>query len=409
MRKNIAILHYSFLPVVAGVEIQIKGRAEVLARNHHRVKVVVGEGKAQDKDYQVKVVSKMSPRAEEVIKVQRELRQGKVSPSFFSLKQKLVSSLAKEIAGVDVCLLDNLQTMPFNFALTAALREIIEKTPRTKFFIWSHDIAPARKDYPFARKDYPFNLLVRPVIDADYVAISEFRKKQLAKILGFPLSKIKVIPDGIDLKSLLEIGEKVWKFQEKINLLDSDLIMFYPSRMLQRKNFELSFKIIKNLKKNFKEVKLLITAPPDITDPSHDYYNFLKGLTKKLKLTGNVYFLRDFKKYFKQGKVSFSQIKDFYKLVDLLLFTSREEGCGLPLLEAAASRLPMAVSDIPPFREIGGKEMLYFPLNQSPKKIAQRITSYLSCHAAFLLKRKIRKKYTWQRIYQDYLKPALKV
>ena len=410
MKKNIAILHYTFLPVIAGVEIQMKGQAEILTANKHKVKIVVGQGKSQSKDYKVKVIEKMSPRDKEVRKLQKELEKGRVSSSFSHLKEELIFALKKEIRTADVCILHNCQTMSFNFALTAALKEIIEEPkPKTKFFIWCHDLAPTRKNYPFPKKGYPFNLLTKPLKGAEYIAISEFRKRQLAKIFPSQQIQIKMIPDGIDLKTLLNIEESIWQFQQKINLLDSNLIMFYPSRILKRKNFELSFKITKNLKKNFKNVKLLISGPSDIADPTDTYYNSLSKLTKKLNLTKNVYFLRDFKKYFKNKKLDFSQLRDLYKLSDLLLFSSREEGCGLPLLEAGAFGIPIAASDMPPFREIGEKEIFYFDLNQAPEKIAQKISKYLFSSPNFLMKRKIRKDYTWEAIYKKYLKPILKI
>jgi glycosyltransferase involved in cell wall biosynthesis len=43
-----------------------------------------------------------------------------------------------------------------------------------------------------------------------------------------------------------------------------------------------------------------------------------------------------------------------------LVHASREEGFGIPLVEAMGRGTPIVVSDIPIFREIGGDTALYF-------------------------------------------------
>jgi glycosyltransferase involved in cell wall biosynthesis len=48
-----------------------------------------------------------------------------------------------------------------------------------------------------------------------------------------------------------------------------------------------------------------------------------------------------------------------------LMSASRDEGFGIPLVEAMGFGTPVAVSDIPIFREIGGAGAAYFPLGDS--------------------------------------------
>lgn len=49
----------------------------------------------------------------------------------------------------------------------------------------------------------------------------------------------------------------------------------------------------------------------------------------------------------------------------LYLFPSLHEGFGLPILEAALRKIPMVLSDIPVFREVGGKSRFAPPLDQA--------------------------------------------
>lgn len=54
-----------------------------------------------------------------------------------------------------------------------------------------------------------------------------------------------------------------------------------------------------------------------------------------------------------------------YENADALIFASYVEGFGLPLVEAAQRGLPVLCSDIPVFREVGGKNCEYFKLEDA--------------------------------------------
>ena len=60
------------------------------------------------------------------------------------------------------------------------------------------------------------------------------------------------------------------------------------------------------------------------------------------------------------GGVSDAQLKWLYQHCRLVVFPSLDEGFGLPVLEAGLCGAPMAISDIPPFREIGDANTTVF-------------------------------------------------
>ena len=68
---------------------------------------------------------------------------------------------------------------------------------------------------------------------------------------------------------------------------------------------------------------------------------------------------------------------DYAQLLDeatALVTASKEEGFGLPVIEAMAQGVPVAVSDIPIFREIAAEAAMYFDPDD-PQSIAEAITA----------------------------------
>jgi len=59
------------------------------------------------------------------------------------------------------------------------------------------------------------------------------------------------------------------------------------------------------------------------------------------------------------GAVSAAELEWLYANATLLVFPTRYEGFGFPLLEACARGTPVLASDIPPLREVGGDAAIY--------------------------------------------------
>ena len=70
-------------------------------------------------------------------------------------------------------------------------------------------------------------------------------------------------------------------------------------------------------------------------------------------------------------------MRQLYRLADALLLPSREEGFGIPILEAALARIPVFCSDIPPLVELGKDAVFYFAPDADPAAVAERISSVL--------------------------------
>ena len=102
-------------------------------------------------------------------------------------------------------------------------------------------------------------------------------------------------------------------------------------------------------------------------------------LRELLSLERNVLFLAELVTEFLPDEV----VSDFYKLADALFLPSREEGFGIPVLEAGLSGIPIFCADIPPLRDLGLDDVSYFSPDGSPSEIASMLVEQLSSSPLF--------------------------
>jgi glycosyltransferase involved in cell wall biosynthesis len=78
----------------------------------------------------------------------------------------------------------------------------------------------------------------------------------------------------------------------------------------------------------------------------------------------------------------------------------------LPIVEAALARLPVVVSDIPIFREVGGDEATYISLSADVDRIAVTVIDRLQS-AGVRLRRRVLREYRWDSIVDRLIVPIL--
>ncbi|MBE0478756.1 glycosyltransferase family 4 protein [Candidatus Aerophobetes bacterium] len=405
--RKIAIVHYTYPPVIGGVEIVIQAHARILVKNGYRVKVISGVGESEN-GIEVKIIPELRSLASFEETLDKKLKEGEVSKKFYQLKEEICLKLEDELRDVDVCVIHNIMTMHFNLPLTCALKQLMEKlSSRVTFYLWCHDSALMNPAYQkdMAQKDkYPWSILSEFIAQAEYITISELRQRELAALFSIDSELIQVVPAGIDLKSYLDISDSVWNFAQDKELFTSDIVMFFPSRILKRKNYELGIKVIKEIKKRGKKCKFIITSPPDPHNPGTiNYFDYLHKLCRDLEVQEEVIFISDFKESY-DLKLDFKEIKDFYSICDALFITSTQEGFGIPLLEAGAKKIPIICTDIEPFPEVTGDFALRVNLTEDIPQIATKILNYLNGIPTFSMFKRVTAHYSWEAIYENYVK-----
>ena len=411
MKKKIALLHYSYPPVIGGVEFVAQAHASLFANDGHQVKVITGTGKSTHPRVKVSIVEEMKAGAALNRRVTAQLAEGNVTTDFEKLRGILYKKLKARIQDQDVCILHNVMTMHFNLPLVAALHSLLDELgKRVRFIIWCHDSTLLNPSYTVKNPaKRPWSLLKTYNRNARYVVISELRKKQFAEIFAVSSKKLRVIPNGVNLKTLLNIEDTMWKMALDEGVLASDIVALLPSRILPRKNIELGIEITASLKRKKIKVKYLITGAPDFHNPQNAaYFRKLKRLKQARRVEKEVVFLHDLKtRYGKDFTIDDEQLRSLYALSDILLLTSVQEGFGIPLIEAGAFKLPAACTNAPPLPEVIGKDGLMFAIDEKPGDIAEKIVRFLSRQPSYRMGLKVKKDYLWDSIYKNHIRKLL--
>ncbi|MBK9601592.1 MAG: glycosyltransferase [Anaerolineales bacterium] len=371
---NIAILHYSVPPIVGGVESVIGHHARLMSANGHSVRLIAARGESLSNKILLTELPLADSRHERVAHMKDQLDRGEVTPDFESLRDELVIQLQVALAGVDILIAHNVCSLNKNLALTAALYQlhISKKLPR--LILWHHDLAWTTPRYqPELHDGYPWDLLRTNWGETTHVVVSHLRRRELSTLMKIQPDEIQIIPNGVDAARFYKLESQTQSLLEKTKLLDAAPILLLPVRVTPRKNIELALHTLAELRRQFANAALVVTGPlgPHNAD-NHKYFEALSSLRAQLGLQHSAHFLTELTDSFLPDEV----IADFYRIADALLFPSREEGFGIPLIEAAFSHLPAFCADIPPLRELGLNDAAFFSPDDDPAKISGMIAEY---------------------------------
>ncbi|MDD2922415.1 MAG: glycosyltransferase family 4 protein [Anaerolineales bacterium] len=402
---NIAILHYSVPPIVGGVESVIAHHARLMSANGHSVRLVAARGESLSAQIPLIQIPLADSRHKRVAKMKEQLDRGEVAVDFESLRDELSRELQTALAGADVLIAHNVCSLNKNLALTAALHQLHINKKLPRLILWHHDLAWTTPRYlPEMRDGYPWDLLRVDWGETAHVVVSELRRAELAGLMKIPPSSIRVIPNGVDIARFYKLEALTQNLLEQTHLMDSAPILLLPVRVTPRKNIELALRTLVELRKQYPNAALVVTGPLGPHNVNNiKYFEKLISLRKQLGLEGAAHFLAELADSFLPDEV----IADFYRVADALIFPSREEGFGIPLIEAAFSHLPAFCADIPPLRELGLADAIFFSPDEDPAKIAELMIDYFQSALPARLAMRARLSFCWEAIYRQYIAPIL--
>ncbi len=408
MVKRIAVLHYTGPPIVGGVEVTIYHHARLLAARGYHVHIIAGRGETFHPQVTFHHVPEVDSRHPQVLDIGRALAQGDIPPAFYTLRDHIAHRLRSLLFSVEVTIVHNAMTLHKNMPLTAALRQLADEGI-SRFIAWSHDFAWLDELYtPHMHPGYPWDLLRTPWPGVKYVVVSEHRRKMLAHLFQLPEKEIAVVTPGVDVAEFLKLEPETRRLVEHLDLLNAEPLLMVPARLTRRKNIEMAIRVTAALRRHTPRPTLIVTGPPGPHNPTNiAYLNSLRDLRHKLDVDDSVHFLYECGEKGTPLHVTDAMMSDFYQLADVLLFPTRREGFGIPVLEAGLARLPIFAADIPPIQESAGNLAFRFDPDEDPETVAQAIATHLKQNAQYQMRKRVLHEFTWDRIIDKRVVPLI--
>jgi glycosyltransferase involved in cell wall biosynthesis len=196
------------------------------------------------------------------------------------------------------------------------------------------------------------------------VCPSAFVRDRAVTLLGIDELKIRVIPHGLDhARFSPEPGER-------------DSFLLYPARTWPHKNHELLFQAFALLRRERPELRLVLTGGGDAREAP-------EGVEIR-------------------GHVSIEELVELYRTAAALVFPSRYEGFGQPVLEAMACGCPVACSAIAPLLELTGDAAVTFDPDD-PTAIATAVRALLDAPGEYRERGIVRAAaFSWEHTAGDY-------
>ena len=414
------MIHYSApRGVIGGVELVMAHHAEGLSQKGYKVHLIYGEGgdlgNPRVAEHRVPLLSANHP---EILELQDELMdKGRPTPKFVEVKQAIKSALKPLLSGGVIPIIHNIPSMSFNFAATAAINELVDELDG-KVIFWLHDSVLFRDEWKDKMDRFPVTLLHHRNPKVRYVVPTTFRSRQFMTLPEpYKIPGAIVVPNGVNVEDYIKIDEVTKLLMRKLNLTFEDYILLTPVRVTPRKNIELAIEVISELKHLMgiaRRIKLLITGPPDpqAKKLGMTYMDYLKDLIKRREVQENVIFcykMISHDREYEKGKIKRWSVADVYNVADLVFIPSKEEGFGLPVIEAGAARRPVFCSRIPPFQELirDDIEGYMFSLDEDPRSIAFRIYRLFLTDRVESNFNNVIRRFSWETIIDKELIPLL--
>jgi glycosyltransferase involved in cell wall biosynthesis len=374
---RIALVHYSYRPVIGGVETVMEAHAHLFAEAGHEVTIVCYQGESDLPHIRVAHVTSGA----------RECGQ---------LHREIASILQQQ----DLVCIHNVATMHFDLELTETLWQLARELRHVRFICWVHDLAAVNPDYQLGElREPPLSRLAMAHPRYTYVAVSEHRAHQLMALTG---AVSRVIPNGIDPMQALGLTRAVAELAENLGAFERNIVLLHPARLLRRKNIELTLRTTAALKAAGHNALCLITAPPDAQNRAWSTYaEDLRRLREKLSLTENVFFLHE------HLAVTVADLIGLYAIADAVILPSHQEGFALPILEAALHRLPIFCADLPPMNALLPGSTHCFASGAEPHAVAELIAGMLHQSSPEQARKAVLRDYGWKAIYKKHLAPLL--
>ena len=227
---------------------------------------------------------------------------------------------------------------------------------RSKIVATVHDLATFAIDTKYDSARMFFNRKIVPTMirSADHIiAVSQYTKEDIVRIVGYPEERISVIYSGIDRGTFKPVAkaEAQAKLAEEHDLQQP--FFTYVSRLEHpAKNHVRLIEAFEAFKDNCDSPHQLVFSGADWNGADD-----IRARAKASKVADDIIFL---------GFAPLSSLPLLYSGCDLMIYPSIFEGFGFPIIEALACGAPVICSNTSSMKEIAGDLVATFDPTDVP-------------------------------------------
>lgn len=193
--------------------------------------------------------------------------------------------------------------------------------------------------------------------------ISSGMKYRIQEYYHISGSNIFVVLNGIDINTPKYSNRELDVFRDKLGIKKTDKVIVFIGNITKNKNQLQLIEAINLMSSSDKKNIKVYFAGKDVMD------GVLQKKTQDYGLTNIITFL---------GFISKNEINKLYDIADLNIFTSLNDGFGLPIVEGYLHGIPVITySDLDSFTDIYHKDSVIIPLDRSPIELAKSIKTAL--------------------------------
>jgi glycosyltransferase involved in cell wall biosynthesis len=179
------------------------------------------------------------------------------------------------------------------------------------------------------------------------ITLTEVTRQMMVERLGVEAARIEVIPAGIHIPTPAEVAvERAVDVRTHYGLGDAPFFL-YPAITYPHKNHVFLVEAFAPVARRFPEARLVLTGG------SAQHERALGAVVDDLGVAGQVRRL---------GRIPRAHLDALYHEATALVFPSRFEGFGMPLLEAMSRGCPVVAADATALPEVGGDGAVLLPL-----------------------------------------------
>lgn len=240
---------------------------------------------------------------------------------------------------------------------------------------------------------YTYSLGLNVLKSYDRVIFLYKKLARCSRKLGLPEEKIRIIPNGIDMRKIFEIRKKLdaSSLRRKYGIAEDEKVILYVGRLVKAKRVEILIKLIKKLlRKNLKVKGLIVGDGPRRSELEE----IARPFASHIKFTG----------YLSKEKF------ECYCIADLFVLPSISEGLPTVLLEAAAFELPIIATNIYGVPDIVIHGKTGFLINRWDHNRYIEYAEYLLMNQGFARKmgenarEHVANNFSWHKIVKEYEK-----